>query len=142
MFTNVIPPDFRRGVHTYINRHTPLFGPFHRLFSPHVSLSAPSKGHQNPNLPALNKQWQRAGGRSASTKEHKNINSSYSKHATPLFYSMERTVAADLYEPSRATATYHVYLPAVGTFCIFMERPAAASSVCAAIFAACRLDNI
>ena len=25
--------------------------------SPHESLSAPSKGHQNPNLPVLNKQW-------------------------------------------------------------------------------------
>ena len=33
------------------------------------------------------------GGRSAPTKEHQNINSPYFKHTTPLFYSVERTVA-------------------------------------------------
>ena len=54
-FSPELYPDFPKCTLTWRE-----VGPFHRLFSPHESLSAPSKGHQNPNLPALNKQWQPA----------------------------------------------------------------------------------
>ena len=72
-FSPELYPDFPKCTLTWRE-----VGPLHRLFHRHESLSAPSKGHQNPNLPA----WQTIaslGGRSAPTKEHQNINSSIFK---------------------------------------------------------------
>ena len=54
-FSPELHPDFSKCTLTWRE-----VGPFHRLFSPHESLLAPSKGHQKPNLPALNKQCQPA----------------------------------------------------------------------------------
>ena len=92
-FSSELYPDFPKC--TLIWREV---GPFHRLFSPHESLCAPSKGHQNPNLPALNKQWQPAllvwAGGPLLPKNTKTSTLPL-KHTTPLFYTVERTVARE-----------------------------------------------